>query len=323
MPVNPSDIKFFQLLSQTMQKIMEEKKDISIDTLRSAVKTFTSLAGVPAEIPFKDIKITCLDGHTLRLRYYAHDANIKPIIVYFPGNAFIHDLFEENHAVISKIAHFSGCHAIMVDYRLAPENTYPKQLHDAKEALEYIINHDSIFHFDKNKIILSGYSSGANLAAVLTNLLRDDPNIFVFHQFLISGAYDYTNSLHEYDNYALEDKMLDPESAELSFNCYCKLEQRKEPTCSPYWEKDLSNLPPTTIMVSEYDGGRSQSEGYAKRLIKAGNEVTKIILSGQTHGSILYRQACSDGEDPAIVAGKRINTIVNTHCVRQKNEKYR
>ena len=77
-----------------------------------------------------------------------------------------------------------------------------------------------------------------------------------------------------------------------------------------YWEKDLSGLPPTTIMVAEYDGGRSQSEGYAQKLIQAGNHVTKIILPGQTHGTMLYRKALSDGEDPASVAAKQIRKIV-------------
>lgn len=62
-------------------------------------------------------------------------------------------------------------------------------------------------------------------------------------------------------------------------------------------------------MMGEYDGGRSQGEGYAKRLIDAGNQVKKIIGKGQTHATILYRKACSDGPDPAIVAGKRLCSI--------------
>lgn len=54
---------------------------------------------------------------------------------------------------------------------------------------------------------------------------------------IVSLAYDYTNSLHEFDDYVLQDKMLDPNSAKFSFDCYAKEEQRQEPTCSPYWGK--------------------------------------------------------------------------------------
>lgn len=198
----------------------------------------------------------------------------------------------------------------MIDYRLAPEHPYPAQLSDAMEAIDYIFNEIESFKADKNKIILAGYSSGANLAAVITNQLRNDKQKLIFHQFLISGAYDYSNSLHKHDEFGMQDRFLSPNEAQYSFNAYCKEEQRKEPTCSPYWEKDLTGLPPTTIMVAEYDGGRSQSEGYAEKLIAAGNDVTKIILPGQTHGTILYRKALSDGQDPSLIAAEHIKKYV-------------
>ncbi len=93
------------------------------------------------------------------------------------------------------------------------------------EAVQYIIHHLREFDGDITKIILAGFSSGAN-----------------------------------YDAYALEDKMLDQAAAEFSFDCYCQTSERKNPDCSPYWEPDLSGLTPTTVMEAEYDGGRSQSE---------------------------------------------------------------
>lgn len=308
MPVNSSDIAFFDVLLQmTKNLIMSETP--SINTLRKAVKMFSGFVDEPTNIAFKDRIITASKGHSIRLRYYSQEKTIKPLIIYFPGNAFIHDLFEENHAIISKIAYHSGCHVVMVECRLAPENPYPAPLEDALDAVNFIFEHCQQFYADPKKIILAGFSSGANLAAVVANQYRKNKEKSIFHQFLISGGYDYTNSLHEYDAYALQDKMLDPNSAQESFDAYCQESQRKDPQCSPYWEDDLSGLPPTTIMVGEYDGGRSQSEGYAKRLIDAGNTVEKLILPGQTHGTILYRKACSDGKDPAVVAGMKIRQI--------------
>lgn len=305
MPVNQSDVAFFELLVQMTQNFMAFETP-SIETMRKGVKMFSGFADDPADIAFEDRKVTASKGHTIRLRYYSQGKIIKPLIIYFPGNAFIHDLFDENHAIISKIAHYSGCHAVMVECRLAPENPYPAPLEDALDAVNFVFDHLPTFYADPAKIILAGFSSGANLAAVVTNQYRKNKAKPIYHQFLMSGGYDYTNSLHEYDAYALQDKMLDPNSAQVSFDAYCQESQRKESRCSPYWEKDLSGLPPTTIMVGEYDGGRSQSEGYAKRLIEAGNIVEKLILPGQTHGTILYRRACSDGEDPAVVAGMKI-----------------
>lgn len=306
MPINPIEKKFFEWLQAQPTKSNSKVADI-----HNALKKLEPFVDAPANIKFEDIKMSCADGHTLRLRHYCNDKTTKPLIIFLPGNGFVYDLFEVNHTVISKIAAKSGLHAVMVDYRLAPEYPYPKALEDAREAVAFIFKNADRFHADKKKIILAGHSSGANLAAVITNMMRNHPDISIFHQCLISGAYDYTNSVHEYDEFALQDKLLSPEEIKFSFNSYSQPAQRKEPTCSPFWEKDLSGLPSTTIIVGEYDGGRSQSEAYAKKLIMAGNDVEKIILPGQTHGTILYRKALSDGIDPAYVAANALVRSVN------------
>lgn len=308
MPVNKSDLEFFNQMQRIMASISDS--EFNINAMRQIVKKMKCYSDEPACLNYQDKWITTRDGYQLRLRHYRIDDKRRPAIIYFPGNGFIHDLFTENHSIISKIAKEAGCHAIMVDYRLAPENPYPTPLYDAMDAIYYVFEQADLLAIDSNKIVLAGFSSGANLAAVATNQLRMHPDIHVYHQLLISGAYDYTDSLHEFDHYALQDKMLDPDSAKFSFDCYSKKEQRNHPTCSPYWEPDLSKLPPTTLMMGEYDGGRSQGEGYAKKLIDAGNEVVKIIGKGQTHGTILYRKACFDGDSPAIIAGKRLFTIL-------------
>ncbi|MGQ3890561.1 alpha/beta hydrolase [Legionella sp. CNM-4043-24] len=310
MPLNESEKKFFERLQQAQQSA-DGTEGLDIHAVRRFVRLFDPFVASPAPLPFQDKTIMSSEGHPIRIRHYRADNNMKPVIIFFPGNAFIHDLFEVNHSIISKIAFHAQCHAVMVDYRLAPEHQWPAQVQDALEATRFVFDNIEAFQGDRARIILSGFSSGANLAAIVTNTLRSNPHHRVFYQFLISGAYDYTNSLHEYDAFALEDKMLDPTAARLSFDCYVPIEKRKDPLCSPYWEEDLSSLPPTTVMVAEFDGGRSQSEGYAKRLIEAGNQVEKLIMPGQTHGTIMYRNICSDGDDPAIVAGNRIFTICN------------
>ena len=311
MTINSSDKKFFKWLHSNAEQSVNTH-NIDISNIRENMKRLEQFVDSPAEIEFQDINLHSTKNHTIRLRYYHVSNVVKPLIIFFPGNGFIYDLFEANHSVISKIAKMSECHAVMVDYRLAPEYPYPAALEDAMEAVHYIFNNITLFNADINKIILAGYSSGANLAAVITNKVRNNRHTPIFHQFLISGAYDYTNSSHIYDEYVIQDELLSPTEAQFSFDSYCQESQRKESTCSPFWETNLEGLPPTTIMVSEYDGGRNQSEAYAKKLIEAGNDITKIVLPGQTHGTILYRKALSDGKDPACVAADEIHKVVKS-----------
>lgn len=308
MTINAAEKKFFEWLSKNTEANIAVP---SIQNIRASIKKLDAFIDSSENLSYEDIQIVGKDGHLLRLRYYQTSNSPSPLIIYFPGNGFVYDLLEANHSIISKIATKSKCQAIMVNYRLAPEYPYPNALEDALVSVDHIFKNHEQFIADKNKIIIAGFSSGANLAAVVTNRLRNRVQPSIFHQFLISGGYDYTNSLHEFDEFAIQDKLLSPVEIQFSFDSYCKESERQEPNCSPYWEKDLSGLPATTIMMAEYDGGRSQSEGYLKKLIQAGNIVSKIILPGQTHGTILYRKALSDGRDPSYVAAEHLLKVLN------------
>jgi len=57
-----------------------------------------------------------------------------------------------------------------VDYRLAPENTYPAALEDAVTAYRAILKEGT----DPRQIVLVGDSAGGNLAAALLLSLRDN-----------------------------------------------------------------------------------------------------------------------------------------------------
>ena len=79
-----------------------------------------------------------------------------------------------------------------------------------------------------------------------------------------------------------------------------------KPIFSPYYEKDFSGLPPTTFIIGEYDGIRSDSEAYYEKVKQAGNKVDRILLPGQTHNVMVMRKAMCDGEDPAEVVANVI-----------------
>jgi len=59
-----------------------------------------------------------------------------------------------------------------IDYRLAPENPYPKALDDVYQAYMWIIKYaEDFYKMDLDKIILVGDSAGGNLVVSLCYLL--------------------------------------------------------------------------------------------------------------------------------------------------------
>lgn len=312
MPINASDQQFFELLSELLNHPDENPPELNIDLVRKKIKRLKSFIGEPADLPHHDLSFQSEHGHNIPMRHYGHDSDSNtPLIIYFPGNAYVHELIEENHCIISKIAKAARCQAIMVTPRRAPEHPYPEPLEDALESIRYIHKNAERFNANPERIILAGYSNGAAFAAIASNTLRNNRNIHVFHQCLISGGFDLTHSSKEFAHYAAQDKLLDPVRTQFCMDCYADSTQTHLPNCSPFWEPDLSNNPNTTLIMGEYDLVRSHGEAYAKRLIEAGNQVNKLVLKGQTHSTILCRKVCTDGEDPAIVAGRCIRLAIN------------
>ena len=224
---------------------------------------------------------------------------------------FTLDSFEINHVAASKFAKYAHIKVIMPLCRLAPEHPFLHGLNDAIAVTKYIFANTEQFKIDKHRIMIGGLSSGANFAAVVTNTLRQDPKYKIYHQLLISGIYDFTNTAHTYNKHEQENKLCPRKVIDFIAQQYIpKKYSLKNTKISPYWEKNLRNaLPPTTIAYGEYDGVRNDSEGYAEKLIKAGNKIGKIIFKGQTHSTILLRKALFDGEDPALIIAKHLKGL--------------
>ncbi|XP_057595994.1 arylacetamide deacetylase-like isoform X2 [Hippopotamus amphibius kiboko] len=68
---------------------------------------------------------------------------------------------------------------ISTNYRLAPKHHFPNQLEDVYNALKWFLYHDVLdkYGVDPERIGISGSSAGGNLAAAVTQQLKDDPDV--------------------------------------------------------------------------------------------------------------------------------------------------
>jgi acetyl esterase len=302
MPVNPSEQRFFNELQQQAESNPPKPlSETSIEELRAGGGMFLDLAGNAADIPYMDTTIPVRDGYLVQARIFNpnHD-DTKPVFICYPGCGYIFDLFECNAIFASRIAAYADIKVIIPQFRLTPEFPLPIPIDDAFDVFKYIAFHPQKFNIDPNKIMMGGLSSGAHVAACISNLAKADPKLKILHQILLNGCYDLTCSTHDYDDYEKEDKMLTRE-AFYHLLGYWKIPQDDldDPRFSPYFEKKFDHLPPTTVIVGEYDGVRNDSEAYYQKLKQHHVNVERILLPGQTHNAAILRAVMTDGEDPA------------------------
>ncbi|MCG2581824.1 MAG: alpha/beta hydrolase [Marinobacter sp.] len=67
-----------------------------------------------------------------------------------------------------------GFAVMNVDYRFAPEYTFPSQLHDVQMAMHWLHRHSSEYRLDRSAISAFGFSSGAHLVSLMALVASSD-----------------------------------------------------------------------------------------------------------------------------------------------------
>ncbi|HHT96414.1 MAG TPA: alpha/beta hydrolase [Clostridiales bacterium] len=216
--------------------------------------------------------------------------NKKKAIIFFHGGGWVVGNIDTYSKICDNMAKQTGHIVVSVDYRLAPENKFPKGLEDCYTVTQEIFSDKRFFNIDLDDITIVGDSAGGNLAAAVSLMARDRGGYIPKKQILIYPALwnDYTeNSIYQsvHDNgkeFLLTSQRL----------CdYMKLyindeEDLSNPYLAPLLADDLSNQPETLIITAEYDPLRDEGEEYAERLKQAGNIVKTYRMKDALHGFI-------------------------------------
>lgn len=82
-----------------------------------------------------------------------------------------------------------------IDYRHSTQQTFPAQIQDCNRAVEFLSNHAEKYKFDKEKIILIGFSAGGHLASLLALSNNEEVPQFYHNQkkpaFKIKAVLDF------------------------------------------------------------------------------------------------------------------------------------
>ncbi len=308
----PAAEKFIvRMLEELEQNPPPPFDQLSIEQYRTNLKPFLEFAAEPSDIEEKIQFIPVNKDHQIKIRIYCPEINLTlPTMVYFHGGGFVANLHCD-YGLCSQIAKQSGWQVIFVDYRLAPEAPYPAAIEDAYFACKYLYEHADEFHIDRNNFVITGYSSGGNLAAHTVIQARGSREFTIKQQILISAAFDLSNSLKSHEEYAQQDILLVPGLINYLYRHYIpdNIDPRS-PKLSPYWESDLSGLPKTTLIVAEYDRLRSDTECFHKRLLAADVSVSKTVLKNKIHAFIPAYKAFNDGENPIEFIVATLQSIV-------------
>ena len=216
-----------------------------------------------------------------------------PGIVQIHGGGFIVGSVDSEHAGSVMVAAGVGAVVVSVEYRLAPEHSYPEALHDCYAALSYIHAEAGALGVDTDRVALMGASAGGGLAAATALLARDLGGPPVCFQMLQIPELDdrlETPSMRAFVDSPVWNRPL----ALQSWAAYLGSRSGSDDVpvhAAPARAEDVSGLPPAYVSTAEHDPLRDEGITYALRLLQAGVSVELHQFPGTFHGSALVTSA--------------------------------
>lgn len=189
--------------------------------------------------------VTTLGGRpALELRKAAPSAEGEDVLLYFHGGGFVVGSPRVTaHMTAALLRHLEG-RAVSLDYRLAPEHTFPAAPDDCLAAYRELLDSGA----DPRRLVIAGDSAGAGLAVVTMMRARDAGLPMPAAAVLFSPAADLTLSGASIRSKDGVDPFFVPAALEWLFEQYAAGGDRSAPELSPVFA-DLTGLPPLLIQV--------------------------------------------------------------------------
>jgi acetyl esterase/lipase len=216
-----------------------------------------------------------------------HDDQLCGALLWIHGGGFVFGTPAMGHHFCSRVAQELGVVVVSVDYRLAPEHSFPQPLEDSYTGLLWLRNQADHLGLDTSRIAIGGESAGGGLAASLAQLSLDRGEVDVCFQLLVYPMLDDRSVLRS-DHADTGDFVWDPRSNQFGWTAYLgrpPIIYDAPPYAAAARRKDLSRLPSTWIGVGTIDLFHEEDVDYAAKLREAGVAVQLVVVPGMYHGA--------------------------------------
>ncbi len=200
------------------------------------------------------------------------------VLVYLHGGSYNAGAFKEQWQYLAEISEKTRMAALLIDYKLAPQNPFPAGLDDVLIILETL----SAIGDLPEKWFLLGDSAGAGLAAAAFYELRDAEISLPKKIILMAGWFDLTMSSPEIRQNPSIDPMLSFERMVESAKVYVGGEDAKNPLVSPLFG-DVRAFPPTLMQCGTADLLVSENRRFYQKCLAAGIDVKYEEYTGLFH----------------------------------------
>ena len=157
---------------KVLKNIIEAKRknpyteNKTIDQLRKETETAGSLIPLPENIKYKSVVAGNVNAEWIT----CGEVNQNRIFMFMHGGGYYRGSVAATRATVARISAEAKVKCLSIDYRLAPEHTFPAAIDDTYSSYEWLINGGIC----PEHIIVGGQSAGGGLCLALLLKIKEN-----------------------------------------------------------------------------------------------------------------------------------------------------
>ena len=247
-----------------MMKAAPRPENPTIEEQRAGMEAFAR--PVAEDVACEPVEVDGIAAEWVSIR------GVEPqrTILYLHGGGYVLGSIKTHREVVSRIARASGARALLIDYRLGPENVFPAAVDDAVAAYRWLRGQG----VPANEIVIAGDSAGGGLTLATLVALRDAGDELPAAGVGISPWTDLAGEGESMTTNAGVDPMVGKAGLDQMARQYVGPDgDLKHPLASPL-HAELAGVPPLLLQVGGAETLLDDSTRFAEKAKAAGVEVT-------------------------------------------------
>lgn len=232
-------------------------------------------------------------------------------LIFYHGGGYVLSSVDDYDTVTQRIAHFSGCKVISIDYELAPDNKIKSIHRDGFEVYQWIRENSAAIDIDANRMALGGDSAGGNLTIAVTLACKRESFPMPKLQVLIYPSVDPTMSFPSVEEFASGYFLTKGGMSWFRSHYLETPEQAFEPDLQ-FLQQDLAGLPPAYVITAGFDPLRDEGQAYVEKLATYGVPVEHVCYTDMIHAFISFAGGIEAGEHAIRRIGKVLHEALCT-----------
>lgn len=249
-------------------------RDLSVEAQRASITKYAKAMKLPA-----DVMCEPAEGCPVPVEWIVSpNIHQEEVLLYLHGGAYFLPYDNPHRDLAARLGRGAAMRALIVDFRLAPENPYPAALNDVASTYQWLLEEGTL----SENIAIAGDSSGGGLALATLLRLRDTGFPFPAAIVCISPWTDLTGSGPSMKSNAKTDFVNIPEHMKTNAANYAGEHELKNPYISPLFA-DLIDFPPLLIQAASRDVLLDDATRLEQRAHSAGVDVTLEVWENMIH----------------------------------------